>query len=41
MTWAEELVNSNSEDAVRATYYDRHVLNREQLVRDRARPGGN
>jgi mannan endo-1,4-beta-mannosidase len=35
MVWAEELVTSNSENAVKATYYDLHVLNREQILRDR------
>ncbi|NYF55043.1 glycoside hydrolase family 26 protein [Micromonospora purpureochromogenes] len=38
MVWAEDLVTSNSEDAVKATYYDRHVLNREH-VRGELRPG--
>jgi mannan endo-1,4-beta-mannosidase len=40
MVWAEEVVNGNAEDAVRATYYHRHVLNREQVLRGRQRPGG-
>jgi mannan endo-1,4-beta-mannosidase len=35
MVWAEELSDSNGGDAVEATYYDRHVLNREQVLRDR------
>jgi mannan endo-1,4-beta-mannosidase len=33
MVWAEQLVTSNSEDAVKATYYHRHVINREQILR--------
>jgi mannan endo-1,4-beta-mannosidase len=41
MVWAEELVNSNSEDAVKATYYDRRVLNRDQVSRDRSHRRGN
>jgi mannan endo-1,4-beta-mannosidase len=39
MTWAEKLVDSNSEDAVKACYYDPHVLNRDDVRRDRRPPG--
>ena len=37
MVWAENLVDSNSEAAVKATYYDPRVLNREDIARDRQR----
>jgi mannan endo-1,4-beta-mannosidase len=40
MTWAESLVDSNSEEAVKACYYDRQVLTRDDVRRDRRPAGG-
>jgi mannan endo-1,4-beta-mannosidase len=41
LTWAEELVTSNTEAAVKATYDHRQVLNRDQVASGRRPSGGN